>query len=104
VLLTYEDRVQSFDIVSLNKRVQKSGTAYSLYVPQGFLDSKEINSLSKRKEKTRLARYFRVSETPAFHASDPVMPVKKSVFDNLPYPKRGLKCCHPHTNLLLEIE
>jgi len=49
----------------------------------------EINSLSRKEEKTRIPRYFKVSQTLPFHTSEPITPVKKSVFDVLPYPKRG---------------
>jgi len=49
----------------------------------------EINSLSRKEEKTSIPRHFKVSETLAFHTSEPVTQVKKSVFDVLPYPRRG---------------
>ncbi|MBE0479096.1 hypothetical protein IBX65_08295, partial [Candidatus Aerophobetes bacterium] len=51
--------------------------------------SREISILSRKEEKTRIPRYFKVSHTPPFHTSEPVTPVGKSVFDVLPYPKRG---------------
>jgi type III restriction enzyme len=51
--------------------------------------SREINALSRREEKVNIQRYFKVSETQPFHTSEPVTPVGKSVFDVLPYPKRG---------------
>lgn len=49
--------------------------------------SREINTLSRKEEKVRLQRYFKVSETQPLHTSEPVTKVGKSVFEALPYPK-----------------
>jgi len=51
--------------------------------------SRKINTLSRKEEKIRIPRYFKVSDTPPFHTSEPIIPVRKSVFDVLPYPKHG---------------
>jgi len=51
--------------------------------------SRKINTLSRKEEKIRIPRYFKVNDTPPFHTSEPVTPVGKSVFDVLPYPKHG---------------
>lgn len=51
--------------------------------------SREINSLSKKEEKVRIPRYFKVGETQPLHTSEPVAKVKKAVFEALPYSKRS---------------
>lgn len=51
--------------------------------------SQEINTLSKKEEKTTIQRYFKVSETEPLHTSEPVTKVRKTVFEVLPYPKRS---------------
>lgn len=51
--------------------------------------SRKISALSRKEEKVRIPRYFKVSETPALHTSEPITKVRKAVFDVLPYPKHG---------------
>jgi type III restriction enzyme len=51
--------------------------------------SKEISALSKKEEKTSIATHFKVSETTPLHTSEPIVKVRKSVFDTLPYSQRS---------------
>jgi type III restriction enzyme len=51
--------------------------------------SRQINALSKKVEKVTLQSSFKVSNTDPSHTSEPVTKTRKTVFDNLPYPKRS---------------
>ncbi len=51
--------------------------------------SQEINPLSRKEEKVSIPRYFKVSETPPLHTSEPATKVQKAVFEDLPYSKRS---------------
>jgi len=48
-----------------------------------------INKLWQTKEIPQSVRYYRISDTPLSHTSEPVYPVRKSVFNALPYSKRS---------------
>ncbi len=52
--------------------------------------SREINALSKKEERVTIPRYFKVSETPSLHTSEPVTKVRKAIFESLPYSKRSV--------------
>jgi len=51
--------------------------------------AREISLISRSEVKTSTSKSFKVSETEAFHTSEPVTNVCKSVFDTLPYPTRS---------------
>lgn len=50
---------------------------------------KALNDLSRTEEETLISSYYRISETPPFHTSEDVYEAKKTVFNCLPYPKKG---------------
>lgn len=51
--------------------------------------SQAVNELSQKIERVKLSYKFWVSQTQPFHTSEPVHPAKKTVFNQLPYPKSG---------------
>lgn len=50
---------------------------------------KALNDLSRAEEETVISSHYWISETQPFHTSEDVCEARKTVFNSLPYPKRG---------------
>ncbi len=50
---------------------------------------KALNNLSRAEEETIISSHYQISETLPFHTSEDVYEARRTVFNCLPYPKRG---------------